>query len=153
MKYMDNKKGQGGDTFKLLIAAVVAMVILGIVTGVFQNIYNMIFNISCVDNPINEMVTKIKRSQSGITTSTSDICMTAGEAFQASSLMGRVTNIKTLTFTCDSAVCTDNTPIEVTSSSVVANSDAKFRGLITCTKSTTGSGDFDCNVLVRSASQ
>jgi len=65
MNIFSNRRGQGSDTFKLLIAAVVAMVILGIVTGVFQNIWTMVGGITCVSSPINELVTKIQKAQAG----------------------------------------------------------------------------------------
>ena len=150
MKIIGNKKGQGSDTFKLLIAAVVAMVILGIVTGVFQNIVNMVTQLPCVGNPVNEMVTKIQRAQGGITTLTDAICMKPGEAFTSEALTGKIGNLQSVTFTCpDAAICKNQKPIDVSSSSMIkANGDAKFKGLITCTPA---GGDYSCVIVIQSA--
>lgn len=151
MKITKSRKGQGGDTFKLLIAAVVAMVILGIVTGVFQNIWDTVGGITCVSSPINEMVTKIQKSQAGITTSTGAICMNAGEMFTSTALTSKVTNLNAVTFECQgAAVCKNNDPIAVSGSSIKAKNSAKFKGLITCT-SGGGQGDYDCNIVIQSA--
>lgn len=149
MNYM-NKKGQGSDTFKLLIAAVVAMVILGIVTGVFQSIWALVGGITCVSNPIDEMVTKIKKAQSGITTSTGIICMYTDESYTATALTNKVTNLNSIEFKCDgAAVCKNNKPIDVSASNMIeAKADAQFKGIISCTES---SGDYDCTITIKSA--
>lgn len=150
MNYIKNKKGQGGDTFKLLIAAVVAMVILGIVTGVFQNIWDLVFGITCVSNPINEMTTKIQRAQAEIITATGTICVKSGEGFKDTALTNKVTNVNSLEFVCEGdAVCKDeNSAVDVTSSAILARRDAKFRGLIDCQKS---GQNYDCTIIVQSA--
>ncbi len=152
MNIFSNKRGQGSDTFKLLIAAVVAMVILGIVTGVFQNIWTMVGGITCVSSPINELVTKIQKAQAGITTSTDAICMNAGEQFSYTALTEKVTNVGDVTFTCSgAAVCKNNNPVDVSDSHVIKTSNSvKFKGLITCTKSGTG-GDYTCTIEIQSA--
>jgi len=160
MNLFKNKKGQGGDTFKLLIAAVVAMVILGIVTGVFQNISDLIFGISCVDNPINELVTTIQRSQGGIITSTKALCMNPGESFTAKTLTEKVTNVRSAEFKCgpesqpdSAAVCSGGVPIKVesgaTGSSISASGSARFKGLISCEG--VGGSDYTCIIWVESA--
>ncbi len=151
MKYMKSTRGQGGDTFKLLIAAVVAMVILGIVTGVFQNIWDLVMGITCVSSPINELVTKIQRSQAGIVTKTDAICMSAGETFTDESLMDKVTNVKAITFQCDgAAVCENDDPIDVSGgNSVTAIGGVKFKGLIDCLEGT--QGDYVCTITIQSA--
>lgn len=152
MNHFRNKKGQGGDTFKLLIAAVVAMVILGIVTGVFQNIWGLVGGITCVSSPINEMVTKIQKAQAGIVTSTDAICMNAGEQFMDTALTSKVTNLASVTFTCqDAAVCKTGTPIEASGNSVVAKASAKFKALIACTKQAGASGNYDCTITINNA--
>jgi len=150
MNYM-NKKGQGSDTFKLLIAAVVAMVILGIVTGVFQSIWQLVGGITCVSNPIDEMVTKIKKAQSGITTSTGIICMYSGESYTTAALENKVTNLVPdgTTFKCDgAAVCKNDRPITVTDKMLEATADAQFKAIISCTQS---SGDYTCAITIKSA--
>jgi len=151
MNYITNKKGQGSDTFKLLIAAVVAMVILGIVTGVFQNIWDLVTGITCVSNPINEMMTKMQKSQAGITTSTDAICMNAGEAFSAKALTDKVTNVMGVTFSCKDnvAVCKTGGAILVTDDMISASASAKFKALITCDRDP--GPDFDCEISVISA--
>ena len=152
MKITKSRKGQGGDTFKLLIAAVVAMVILGIVTGVFQNIWDTLFKVTCVSSPINELVTKIQKAQAGITTSTGAICLNAGEMFGADALKSKVTNLAELRFECQgAAVCKNNDPIEVSEQSLDAKAEAKFKGLITCSSSSDGQGDYDCTIVIQSA--
>jgi hypothetical protein len=153
MKVFTNKRGQGGDTFKLLIAAVIAMVILGIVTGVFQNIWDMVGNITCVSSPINEMVTKIQKAQAGIVTSTDAICMNAGERFMDTALTGKVTNLASVTFACeDAAVCNkDTSPISATNNMIEAKSNAKFKALIGCTKQSGASGNYDCTITINNA--
>ncbi len=152
MNIIGNKRGQGGDTFKLLIAAVVAMVILGIVTGVFQNIWATVGGITCVSSPINEMVTKIQKAQAGITTATGAICMNAGEMFTSAALTSKVTNLDKVSFTCQgAAVCKNGDPIFVSPDSIEAKKDAKFKGLITCTPSG-AQGDYDCTIVIQSAS-
>jgi len=149
MKTIRSKKGQGGDTFKLLIAAVVAMVILGIVTGVFQEIYKFIVPMTCVSSPIDEFVTKIQKSQTGIETSTDSICMKAGEGFTTATLIDKMANLNSLSFTCEgAAVCRNDNPISVSADSIRAVGEARFKGIITCIKS---SGDYDCSIIIQSA--
>ena len=152
MTILSNRRGQGSDTFKLLIAAVVAMVILGIVTGVFQNIWTMVGGITCVSSPINELVTKIQKAQAGITTSTDAICMNAGEQFSSTALTEKVTNVGQITFKCSgAAVCKNNNPVDVSGGNTIKSmGSVKFKGLITCTKSGTA-GDYNCDIEIQSA--
>lgn len=154
MVNMKNRKGQGGDTFKLLIAAVVAMVILGIVTGVFQNIWDMVGGITCVSSPINELVTKIQSAQSGIDTPTGAICMDAGAALKPEALRNKVNNLGSVTFQCldSAAVCSGtNPPLTFpTTDTIAASSSVKFKAVISCTL-TGASGNYDCTISVRNA--
>ncbi len=151
MNTFSNKKGQGSDTFKLLIAAVVAMVILGIVTGVFQNIWNMVGGITCVSSPIDEMITKIQKAQAGMDTSTGAMCMYAGETFKDTALINKMNNLASVSFNCnmDSAVCKPGGPIDVSGGTTIkANSDTKFKALISCTKASGASGNYACEITV-----
>jgi len=152
MTILSNRRGQGSDTFKLLIAAVVAMVILGIVTGVFQNIWTMVGGITCVSSPINELVTKIQKAQAGITTATDAICMNAGEQFRSTALTEKVTNVASIEFTCSgAAVCKSGGPVQVNGDTISASSSVKFKGLITCTKASGSTGDYTCKIEIQSA--
>ena len=151
MRYMENKKGQGFDTFKLLIAAVVAMVILGIVTGVFQKVWAMIAGIQCVSSPINELTTKIQEAQSGIVTVTEAICLKNGQEFKADSIAGRLGSVDTITFECkDAAVCASGDPpqVDVDPSLISANADTSIKARIKCTAQSGYAGNFDCNIEV-----
>ena len=152
MNIISNRRGQGSDTFKLLIAAVVAMVILGIVTGVFQKIWEMVTGIQCVSSPINEMTTKIQTSESGIITPTDTICMNAGAKFTAAALTAKVTNVAQLTFSCvDAAVCKNQNPLKVTSDSIEAVSNAQFKGLIDCQKQGGAASNYVCTITINNA--
>ncbi len=149
MNVMKNRKGQGSDTFKLLIAAVVAMVILGIVTGVFQNIWNMIAGLTCVSNPISEVVTTIKKAQGGMSASSGDICMNAGDAFGEQALLDKVNNLIEVNFKCEgAAVCKNDKPIKVETKTLTAIDSVKFTGLVTCTQT---SGNYVCNIVINNA--
>jgi hypothetical protein len=152
MSLLSNNRGQGSDTFKLLIAAVVAMVILGIVTGVFENIWRLLTQMPCADNVVNELVTKLQKAQSGLATATNAICMKAGEQLDASALTKKVTNVASVTFKCEgAAVCKNNDPIDVSSGDLIsAKHDAKFTGLIDCEESPSGPGDYTCTITIRS---
>lgn len=148
MKYLKNKKGQGSDTFKLLIAAVVAMVILGIVTGVFQNIWTMVGGITCVSSPIDEMVTKIQKAEAGIQTATGVMCMYNGERFGQDALINKISNLKNVEFDCiGAAVCTPPSgPIDVSDhTNIVAKADAKFKALIGCDSEPDG---YHCKITI-----
>jgi hypothetical protein len=152
MKYM-NKKGQGFDTFKLLIAAVVAMVILGIVTGVFGKIWGIIGGISCVSSPINEMVTTIQDAQTGLRATTQDICLASGEGFDAEDIASQLSSVGPgdITFSCKAghAVCEgDGAPLELSGNSVDAAADATFKATVDCTS--TG-GAYKCSIEIKNA--
>ena len=91
MKYIGNKKGQGFDTFKLLIAAVVAMIILGIVTGVFSKIYNWIFRLECPSGgAISTIVTAIQDAKTGYDKTTDNMCMNEREGFSSSAITEKI---------------------------------------------------------------
>ena len=151
---MKNLKGQS-DTFKLLIAAVVAMAILAIVGTVLQSIEVK----TCVEaNPIEELTTTISRAQSGLDASTGIICIKEGESFSADAVTAKVTAIPegALTFSClgDSAVCTGTSSmINVESDRVTARSDTEFQALIKCNARGDGTGNYDCTAEIKSAAQ
>lgn len=148
MKYPTDKKGQGFDTFKLLIAAVVAMVILGIVTGVFTKIWNMITGISCMSNPIGEITSKIQQATTGMVVVTQTLCFSAGESIQAVKIREKTSSVSQVTFQCGGAsVCESGYgAIEVTGDSISAKRDAQFKVKISC--SADASNNFQCTLTV-----
>ncbi len=153
MKYMENRKGQGFDTFKLLIAAVVAMVILGIVTGVFGKIWAMIAGIQCVSSPINELMTTLQDAQSGMRATTQDICLDEGAGVGAAAIANTMSNIGTddITFKCDSAaVCEEGGPLAISldGKEIDAEGDATFKAVVECIE--TG-GNYKCTISIRNA--
>jgi hypothetical protein len=144
------KKGQS-DTFKLLIAAVVAMAILAIVTAILTQIDVGAFD--CVDSPLNELTTQITQAKTGIERMTAKLCLKEGEGFGAETLQGRIAGINTITFQCmpNAAVCSSGGPLSVESGFLRATSDkAQFAALINCIKAGGGTGDFDCTIQIRS---
>ena len=148
MRYMEDKKGQGFDTFKLLIAAVVAMVILGIVTGVFGKIWAMIGGISCVSNPIGEITSKVQAATTGMDVVTQLLCFSEeGEAIRAEKIKERLSNVKNIKFGCrnQAAVCSSGGAIKQTSSEISANRATQFKVHISCKPV---SGGFDCTLGV-----
>jgi phage-related protein len=152
MRYMENKKAQGFDTFKLLIAAVVAMVILGIVTGVFEKIWEMINGLSCVSSAVNELTTTIQSATTGLTKSSGTICFSEGESLPAEKISSRLSNVLTVKYDCKGAsVCSGDPPmIDVTDSNIlIAKSDATMQALVDCEDST-GNG-FDCTITILNA--
>ncbi len=152
MRYMEDNRGQGFDTFKLLIAAVVAMVILGIVTNVFQKIYNMIIGLNCVSNPISELTGKISQAQGGMITVTGDLCLSKGEEIDASNLYNAISSVESVTFNCKSnaPVCASGNPpaLTVSSDKVFANRDTNFKARVTCTSSGGYAGGFQCEIEI-----
>jgi hypothetical protein len=142
------KKGQS-DTFKLLIAAVVAMAILAIVAAVLAGIDPT--ELDCVGNPITEMTTTVSQAQSGIERSTGTICLQPGESFTADSLEKKMSGVSPITFSCyqGSAICEgENAPLEVDSSTITASQRAQFSGLVECTEKS--NGDHECEIKIRS---
>lgn len=102
----------------------------------------------CVSSPIDEMVTKIKKAESGIITSTGIICMYTGERYTTTSLLNKVTNLNSLEFKCDgAAVCKNGNRLIVTSDKIDASADLNFKGLIACVET---SGDYDCTITIKS---
>jgi hypothetical protein len=143
------KKGQS-DTFKLLIAAVVAMAILAIVASILGSIDPD--TMDCVSNPINDMATTISKSKSGLEASTGKICMQEGESFTATALKNRVDGLQSVTFSCyqNSPMCdgSDTAPIDYSADRVTANRRTSFSALIDCPKS----GDsYACTIQIKSA--
>lgn len=144
-----NKNGQGFDTFKLLIAAVVAMVILGIVTGVFGKIWAMIGGIQCVSSPVNEIMTTIQKAQTGQIARTQDICLGAGEGLTAENIKNKLSNVASIRFECSqsAAVCSgDSAPLDASDETkLISRRDATFKALVDCTESTEG---YKCTVSI-----
>lgn len=108
----------------------------------------------CISSPINEMLIKIQTSQAGINTKTDAICIYAGESLPADTLINRVSNVQTVTFSCGegAAVCSGNSPgISVSSQALTANSDVIFRAIVSCTKNTDTTGDYECILTIVSA--
>jgi len=153
---MRNEKGQGFDTFKLLIAAVVAMVILGIVTGVFGQIWNLIAGISCVSNPIGEISSKIQSATTGMIVVTQVLCFTAsGESIGADVIKQRVSSsVSTVTWKCErigdnwASVCDPNTgaiTVDEDTNMITAKRDTQFKVKISCPP---GDGGAMCTLTV-----
>ncbi|MBN2517767.1 MAG: hypothetical protein JXB14_02900 [Candidatus Altiarchaeota archaeon] len=149
-----DKRGQGFDTFKLLIAAVVAMVILGIVTGVFGQIWGLIGGISCVSNPIGEISSKIQSATSEMTVVTQLLCFTAaGESISAESVRKRVSSsVSGINFECEGASVCDpaaDPAVQVVTGrntgSISATRATQFKIRISCTQK---DGNFDCDLIV-----
>lgn len=135
----------------LKILAVISIVLMVISFGVtvFQYVWSLTTGMCCISNPIDEMVMKIKKAQSGITTSTSVICMYANEYVNTTSLTNKVSNLNTLTFKCDgAAVCRDGKPINVDPNTLTAVSSAQFKGIVDCAES---SDKYDCTITIKSA--
>lgn len=142
------KKGQS-DTFKLLIAAVVAMAILAIVAAVLSGIDPT--ELDCVGNPITDLTTTISQAQSGIQRSTGTICLQAGESFDAGNLEAKMSGVAPITFSCyeNSAICSgDNAPVLWTTTTVAATERVQFSGLVDCDKQ--ANGDYSCDIAIRS---
>jgi len=100
------------------------------------------------------MVIRIQISESGIVTPTDTICMNAGARFTAASLTTKVTNVAQLTFQCvDAAVCKNQNPLKVTSDSVEAVGDVKFKGVVSCTnnkQNRVGAADnYSCQITIK----
>lgn len=149
MKYMENKKGQGFDTFKLLIAAVVAMIILGIVTGVFSKIYSWIFRLECPSGgAISTIVTAIQDAKTGYDKTTDNMCMNEREGFSSTAITDKISGV-TLTFDCAGlSMCESNGALSVNSDRIDANRQVRFRGLVTCPTGGTGGADAACTMTI-----
>ena len=157
---MRNNKGQGFDTFKLLIAAVVAMVILGIVTGVFGQIWSLIGGISCVSNPIGEISSKIQSATSGMIVVTQVLCFTSGgEKITSESIRNRLSIVKQdptgVEFYChsDASVCDTADSggsaaiyVELGMDYIEARRNTQFKVEIECTDA--GGGTYQCDLRV-----
>jgi hypothetical protein len=152
MAPITSRLGQS-DTFKLLIAAVVAMAILTIVASILGLIKPG--QMGCVTNPLDDISSTIKNAQGGLAASTNMLCLKSGEGFSDASLVNRVAGLKSLTFQCynDASICSGagTPPLKVDTTNVQANSDVQFKALISCTAGSGGTGDFDCKLQVRSA--
>jgi hypothetical protein len=144
-------KGQS-DTFKLLIAAVVAMAILTIVASILGLINPGA--IGCVTNPLDDIASNIKKAQSGLTASTGTICLKSGEGFTDVSLKTRVSGLRTAEFECMSgaSICTPpGNPLSIQNNGIQAlSTDVQFVTIISCTKTSDNTGDYDCTLSVKS---
>jgi hypothetical protein len=148
MRYMEDKKGQGFDTFKLLIAAVVAMVILGIVTGVFNKIWEMIAGIQCVANPIGEITSVVQTATAGMGLTTQRLCFGSADDFITSdSIQRRLSGISKIGFKCTGAAVCDTArgQIDVQPDRITARQRAQFKIQVTCTER---GGNFECDLAV-----
>jgi len=112
----------------------------------------MVGGITCVSSPINELVTKIQRAQSGIDTPTDAICMDGGARILPNALKNKVTNLGSVTFDCyqDAAVCTSGGPITTSGDTLEASQNVKFKGIIHC-DGPQSNGDYDCTISIKSA--
>lgn len=149
MRYMEDKKGQGFDTFKLLIAAVVAMIILGIVTGVFSKIYAWIFRLECPSGgAISTIVTAIQDAKTGYDKTTDNMCMNEGEGFSNTAIEEKISGV-TLDFSCPSGIslCSEGGGLTVSSTRIDAERQVRFRGRVTCT-SGGGGQDAHCTMEI-----
>jgi len=149
---MQNKKAQGFDTFKLLIAAVVAMVILGIITGVFSQVWSMLSGISCVSNPIGEITSKIQSATTGIDVSTQLLCFSnAGERIRADAISSKIASVGDdgVTFNCEgAAVCSGaGALISIDGDAIVANGPTQFKVLVHC-EPEPSSGNYACTLTI-----
>ena len=154
MAIMTGKRGQS-DTFKLLIAAVVAMAILAIVATILQQVSQVQLN--CVSDPLNELTTTLSRAQGGLTATSQNICLKPGESFTSEALRRRVSGVSSITFECLSgaSICTGSgAPISVDPSTIRNSGSTKteqFSAQIEC-QATGGSGDYTCKLGIKSPS-
>jgi len=159
MRYMSNKKGQGFDTFKLLIAAVVAMVILGIVTGVFARIWDMIGGITCVSQPIGEITSTVQAALAGVTTSTQVVCLrNAGDSFALEAINAQLSGAEVTSIECSSndqenQICSGAAAkLTVTADRIEATGSAQFKIRVCCGAACgSGLGPAQCKLTVINA--
>ncbi len=135
-----------------IVVIAVALVILKVL-GVLWVEFTDFPGITCVSNPINEIVTKIQTAQNGIDLPTGAICMKSGEKLPPNAIANQLNNLDSVKFDCfeGSAVCSGaNPPVTFPSSdSIAASGDVKFKGIVHCDRKE--SGKYDCTISIQSA--
>jgi hypothetical protein len=99
-------RGQGFDTFKLLIAAIVALVILGILASILGGINPS--QLTCVGSPISEVTTTVQKATTGLTATSAKLCLKEKEGFSAQAIIDRLSGVE-VKFDCETGavVCKD----------------------------------------------
>ncbi len=143
---MDFKTKGQSDTFKLLIAAVVAMAILAIVASVLTSIN--VTDLQCVGNPITSFTNAIQKAKDGegLKLPSTPICLDKGAVITGRALASKVTGVKDITFDCEGDAVVCDTDIEISTDSIKALQKTQFVALIECESSSSGNTNCVCYV-------